>query len=99
MQLVLFKTDIRRYSFQIFFGEFFIELQLIQILYFSFLPAILDDGFCLVKVYIRMVAKSLYADPVQIDASDLRRRNGEPCLQLAIIQMNLLQLLYSVEAA
>ena len=37
--------------------------------------------------------------PVQIDAPDFRRRNGEPCLQLAIIQINLLQLLYSVEAA
>ena len=46
-----------------------------------------------------MVAKALYADPVQIDAPDFRRRNGEPCLQLAIIQMNFLQLLYSVEAA
>ena len=84
---------------QIAFGKFFVEGKWFEVVERSSLFTVFHKGFCLVKVYIRMVAKALYADPVQIDASDFRRRNGEPCLQLAIIQMNFLQLLYSVEAA
>lgn len=65
----------------------------------SFLLAVFHEGFCLIKIYIGMVAKTFYADAIQIDAPDFRGRNGEPCLQWAIIQMNLLQLLYLVKTA
>ena len=46
-----------------------------------------------------MVAETFYTDAVQVDATDFRGRNNEPCLQLAIVQMNILQLLYLVKTA